>query len=867
MTYALSPSLAPLMFGALVPSFLAVYVWRNRRAASAIWLSAMMALLFFWSACYILDLASVTLEGKLFWKRISFIFITFTPLAWLLFSVSYTGLKWPPLPYFYYLAVIPLLTLVIVFTPALRGWFWLSNELVREGELLLSRDVNGWWFWYVHATTSYLELLAGLILIIRALLKWPRQYRWQMIWTLIAVLVPWIANAVTVFKLLPIYVDLTPFAFSVAGLGLTFAVVRHRMLDLAPIAREAVIEGMDDGVLILDALNRVVDVNPAALTLLGWEKEPIGKDIAQVLARWEFLANKYQTFGHSKDEGKYEKDGETRWLQFKRSPLTDKRGAPIGSVVVIQDFTQLKQIQETLSKARDAAEAANRAKSAFLASMSHEIRTPMNAVMGMSGLLLDTPLQPEQREFAETIRSSSDSLLTIINEILDFSKIEAGRMELEYQPFDLRECVESAFDLIAQPAAEKSLELAYFIAPETPAAIHGDVTRLRQILVNLLSNAVKFTEQGEIVLEARPQGELLSFAVKDSGIGVPADRMDRLFQSFSQVDSSTTRKYGGTGLGLAISKRLAEMMGGTMWAESEEGKGSTFFFTIALREAQAPAAAPQPALAALRDKRALIVDDNAANRRILNLQLQSWGMICAETESPRAALGWVARGEPFDVAILDFQMLEMDGATLAEEIRKWRDARSLPLIMLTSLGGKEIDARHFSFFLTKPIKPAQLYNALAGALSQSESASPQRKTKRFEYDSNLGKRLPLRILLVEDNAVNQKLAVRILERMGYRPDIAANGQEAIAALRLGRYDLALMDVQMPEMDGMQATRAIRSEFPPEAQPFIVAMTANAMQGDREECLAAGMDDYISKPIDVRELQRAIEACAAKRKQP
>ncbi len=860
--YIFSSSLIPLIVGALTSAILAVYIWLHRRAAGATLLAIMMALLFFWSATYIMELAATTFEIKILWKNVSFIFIAFTPLAWLAFSVEYTGSQaWLPSSRLKLLLLIPISTLIVIFTPALNSWFWVSQELVREGSFLLIHREYGWWYWNIHAIYSYVSMLLGAALLVRALLKWPKQYRGQMIWTLFAISIPWVANIITIFKLLPIYIDLTPFAFAITGLGLTFAVVRHRMLELVPIAREAVIEGMDDGVMMLDLFNRVVDINPSASKMIAFNGEIIGKDVAQVLARWTQLVEKYKTLAQSKDEVLLERENARRWFEFSRTPLADKKSNLIGSVIVVRDITQLKETQETLQQARDAAEAANRSKSVFLASMSHEIRTPMNAVMGMSGLLLDTPLTAEQREFAETIRSSSDSLLTIINEILDFSKIEAGRLDIEHQPFDLRECIESAFDLVTPQASDKGLELAYIVDPLAPEAIYGDVTRLRQTFVNLLSNAVKFTEKGEIVMEVKNADDLLYFSVKDTGIGIPQDRMDRLFRSFSQVDSSTTRKYGGTGLGLVISKRLAEMMGGSMWAESELGKGSTFHFTIK-REASAPISKKRidKVLPQLEGKRILVVDDNATNRRILNLQLQAWKMIGVETASPREALDWVARGDSFDAAILDYQMPEMDGAQLAAEIRKQRDARALPLIMLTSFGSKDIATNPFAFFLTKPIKPSQLYNALVGVLAENSVAIPAREAKRFEYDSDLGKRIPLQILLADDNAVNQKLATRILERIGYRADTVANGLEALDALRLRNYDLILMDVQMPEMDGLEATRFIRREFDAKRQPYIVAMTANAMQGDREECLAAGMDDYVSKPIDVKELQRALEQC-------
>ena len=607
-----------------------------------------------------------------------------------------------------------------------------------------------------------------------------------------------------------------------------------------------------------DRLQSVLGFSPAEMLGRGLFQIAVAEDAVVASAKFFYAARKAQRFSDLEFRAKT-KEGGTIWLSMRGAPMNDAAGTLIGYRGICEDISERRHIQEELISARDAAEAANVAKSEFLANMSHEIRTPMNAVVGMTGLLLGTDLNGEQRNFAHTIRQSADSLLTIISDILDFSKIESGKLELETHPFDLATLVEEAVDCVALPASEKGLELHWHLAPDLSPGYGGDSTRIRQILVNLLSNAVRFTAKGDVSVNvSKAQNEagesFVLFSVWDTGIGIPHDKINRLFQSFSQVDASTTRRFGGTGLGLAISRKLTEMMGGNIWVESEEGKGSGFHAALPLQEAAAPKTlTPNPVL---KGKTLLIAATHPGVRSMLSALAKRWGMQTALANSGADVMKKLRAGQNYNAALIEENLPDIPGQKLVQEMHGVRNTVT-PAILLTSMQQQQSTGKNlppgFIASLSKPVHFLQLHGILATTL-KGEKVTDNLLRSTGRIDTGFGQRRPLRILLAEDNVINQKVATRILSQMGYRPDVVQNGQEVLTALERQKYDVILMDVQMPEMDGLEATRQVRELWTGSRRPWIIAMTANAMESDRQMCLDAGMDGYISKPVRIEALE-------------
>jgi two-component system, sensor histidine kinase and response regulator len=652
-----------------------------------------------------------------------------------------------------------------------------------------------------------------------------------------------------------------------------------------------IIETALDSFIGTDANGMITDWNAQAETTFGWSRSAaIGRNIYQTIVPnlhldvYDPFLGEIASVPTSLMRKRFEttslhRDGREFPVELSISVI--RTGGTSGFFAFLRDISDRKRSEQELIAAKDAAEAGSRAKSEFLANMSHEIRTPLNGVIGMTDLALETDLSSEQREYIETVKLSADSLLTVINDILDFSKIEAGKIDLDMEDFNLRDSLEATLKTLALRADEKGLELLCEVAPSVPEVLRGDSNRLRQVVVNLVGNAIKFTDQGEVALTVRIEAEdrddrIIHFTVSDSGIGIPPEKQKLIFQPFVQADNSTTRNYGGTGLGLTISKRLVGLMGGKIWVESEVGRGTKFHFTARLKTSEKlPEAGASTPPETLRDVKVLIVDDNRTNRRILEGMLKLWNMNSTSVESGEQALERLSSaqtaGEPYALVLTDMHMPAMDGFSLIEQIRQRPELSTATMMMLTSAGHRGDSERCHELgvaaYLLKPIRQSELREAIARALGTRAQQGAVPLITRYSLQDARDPTAFLRVLVAEDNRVNQMLATRLLEKRGHRVVMTSNGREALEALERESYDLVLMDVQMPEMDGLEATAALRVKEKARGggvhQP-VIALTAHAMKGDQERCRAAGMDGYLAKPIQQQELDAILDIYVARR---
>ncbi len=845
------------IFGMVCTQALLVYAWPRRNLKTVPIFIAGVSLVSLWCLLEALQLSSADLMVRTWLTNALYIPIPFALLLWFFFAVSFAHYEWA----FRWrvvtaMTVLPTITMILSLTdPFHHLMFGEARFEMQDGVLAYMRPYH-FWFW-VHTIYSYALFIAGSTIIIHYVIKNGPLYFRQGIVMIIGALLPFAANLIYLgfSGSMAVQVDPTPVALSLACAFFAWGIFKNKLLELIPIARSTLFEWTDDVVLIVDVHERIVDVNPSASKLLNWPAQNLVGKILDENCPHPF--GELSTITSFPGELKfYGEEGEIHFKVFVKS-IFNQKNERLGRLLTLHNITSIKQHEAALIRAKEVAENATRAKSDFLATMSHEIRTPMNAVLGFASLLLDTNLDSEQRSYSETIDLSGRSLLRLIDDILDYSKIEAGKVTIERHPIIIHSMVEEAMDSISEKAAQTGIELSYFIDINVPAVIEGDPARIQQILMNLLSNAIKFTHKGEISVHvdcesipARFGDEFqLRFKVQDTGIGIPANRIEHIFDSFTQADSSTTRKYGGTGLGLTICKRLCERMGGAISVKSKVKEGSAFFFSVRVRDI--------PELAYLQKidqrfdgKRVLLISTNQTRRQWLATQCGLNGMSVVTGDTVHKALNLV-RHQRFDLVVLDHDSFSLDAFHLAKIIRSQRIVS--PILLIAPLFLPSFNEWYQTLTIKKPVKLEQFFDAMYKCI-HGEFSLPSEPASIFE--KGLAQRHPLHILVAEDDQMNQELARLFFSRMGYSPDIVSNGSQAVEAVKRHKYDAIFMDLYMPEMDGLTATRSILGRSKP--NPQIIAMTASVTEDDREKCKAAGMDGFISKPIQVEELAETLQ---------